>query len=327
MKKFLKLMALMTAALLAFSACQTRPQQIEITETEGENGEKTMNFPDFITNTSKHSIDFEDILSGGPGKDGIPAINDPKFINIDEAELPDDSEGILVVGEKEVKYYPFSILVWHEIVNDTIDELPVAVTFCPLCGSSIVYKREINEEIVKFGVSGFLFESNLLMYDDLTESFWSQSRGEAVVGDYTGQKLEIYDAQILAFADVKSAYPKAKILSDDTGFNRSYGFYPYGSYEETEEFIFPVSVEDKRFFSKEIFYIVPLENNSIAVQQTNLQVGQKSRGPLENGAEIEVAKTKKGLEVKVDGKKMPGYFEMWFSWATHNQENGLVYEP
>src|SRR6056297_2014046 len=113
---------------------------------------------------SQASIDLSKILNGGPGKDGIPALTNPDFVTIDESRINDDTQIIVVQNGDEVKFYPYSILVWHEIVNDDVNGKPLAITFCPLCGSAIVFDRELDNMVVDFGVSGFLYESNMLMY-------------------------------------------------------------------------------------------------------------------------------------------------------------------
>src|SRR3989344_4868604 len=156
-----------------------------------KNSAPSKSLPGLNTDTGKSSIDQSKIVSGGPGKDGIPAISNPKFVDIGDEELSDSTSGILINLNKQTRFYPFNILVWHEIVNDSIEGSYIAVTFCPLCGSAIVFDRRVGDEILEFGVSGLLYESNLLMYDKKTESLWSQVLGEAVVGSYTGTKLAL----------------------------------------------------------------------------------------------------------------------------------------
>jgi len=274
------------------------------------------------TDTSKSLIDLEAILSGGPGKDGIPAINDPKFTSIDEAGFDDDTLGVLVSFDGVQRYYPYNILVWHEIVNDSIGDNKYAVSFCPLCGSAILYNREIGDETVRFGVSGLLYESNLLMYDNLTESLWSQAAGEAVVGSYTGTELEVLPMQLITFEEVKEKYPDAEVLSKDTGYKRNYSVYPYGDYEETERLYFPISVNYDKYFAKEIMYVVNVDEKSLSFPYKNIPEGETiidDSGVIinRNGGEIEVTHNK---------QKIPGYFEMWFSWAVHHQEDGAVWD-
>ncbi len=129
------------------------------------------------TDTSQALIPLDEILGGGPGKDGIPALSGESITFVKPAEattVPEDSLGILLEGEKENRFYPYTVLVWHEIVNDTFDGQEVVVTFCPLCGSAIVYNREVDGEVLDFGVSGKLWQSNLLMFDRSTETLWSR---------------------------------------------------------------------------------------------------------------------------------------------------------
>ena len=278
------------------------------------------------TNTAKNSINIADILSGGVPKDGIPALNNPSFTTIEEAPFKEDSEGILVSFDTTHRVYPFAILVWHEIVNDKIGEKAIAVTFCPLCDSSIVFNRNSNDTTLTFGVSGLLYESNLLMYDTSTESLWSQALGRAVVGTYTGEELEILPAQRITLQELREKYPTAQVLNTNTGFNRSYGNNPYGTYLETDELYFPVTITDTRFPPKELMYVIPYNTKekirSFAIPYHTIKEGVQ----IFSGTEKEVQVERKGSEIEVTekGKVLPGYFELWFSWATHHQEEGEV---
>jgi len=273
------------------------------------------------TDTSKLNINLNDILDGGPGKDGIPSINNPKFVSIDDSEFSDDTLGILIQSDTADKFYPYNILVWHEIVNDTIDDTPISVTFCPLCGSAIVYNREIDGKILNFGVSGKLFESNLLMYDDLTESLWSQARGEAVVGEFLNTKLSVYSSDIITQGEVKKSFPNSLSLSTETGVSRDYTFYPYGDYDESERLFFPISINDKRFPSKTLMYVIPTESNSIAFVREDLMNNKTA-----TKQDVTVVVQDDGtFRATKNGNVLPGYTEMWFSWATHHQEDGIVW--
>lgn len=298
--------------ILAVIFIRNTPKEIEYIETEQafiRNG--------LSTNTSKRSIDLNQILDGGPGKDGIPSINNPNFIPIRESDIPDDTLGILVQSEMENKFYPYNILVWHEIVNDTIDDTPISITFCPLCGSAIVFERQN----MTFGVSGKLFESNLLMYDDLTESLWSQALGEAVVGDKLGVKLNIYQSDIITQGEAERSFPNAISLSTDTGSNRNYSLYPYGDYNESESLIFSTSIDDKRFPPKTLLYVVPNNNSSIAFVREDLL---KSMVAEKSGVKVEV-QNDGTIKAMRDNINLPGYTEMWFSWSTHHQEDGTIW--
>lgn len=291
------------------------------------NNEEKENYPEvnnqiFIndglkTNTDKTSIDLNQILDGGPGKDGIPSINDPKFVPISESNLSDDTMGILVQSGDESKFYPYNILVWHEIVNDTINNTGISITFCPLCGSAIVFERGNK----LFGVSGKLFESNLLMYDNITESLWSQALGEAVVGDSLGEKLNIYPSNIITQGEVKDFFPDTLLLSSDTGYSRDYSRYPYGDYNETEKLIFPTSVQDKRFPAKTLLYVVPDDNRSVAFIKEDL-LDKKEAEKVGINAVVQNDGT---IVATKDGVVISGYIQMWFSWSTHHKEDGLIW--
>lgn len=187
----------------------------------------------FATDFSQRTISFDDILSGGPPKDGIPAIDNPRFINIEEAdEWLQDLEPVTVFEhDGDARIYPFQILTWHEIVNDVVGGRPVAVTFCPLCNTAIVFDATVDGRELDFGTTGRLRYSNLLMYDRQTESWWQQATGEAVIGEFVGRRLELLPAPIISWAEACDAYPNAQVLSHDTGFRRNYGQNPYAGYD------------------------------------------------------------------------------------------------
>ncbi|MHC5073267.1 MAG: DUF3179 domain-containing protein [Planctomycetota bacterium] len=192
------------------------------------------NFRGLRTNTDKSLIDLKKIMSGGPGKDGIPAILNPNFVNSDSARkwLSDREPVVSLFINDEAKAYPLQILMWHEMVNDEVSGVPVLVTFCPLCYTAIAFDRRLESEIHTFGVSGFLRHSNLLMYDKSTESLWQQVTGQAVVGDMVGKQLKPLAAQIISFEQFKSAYPDGLVLSQKTGYTRDYGRNPYVGYDD-----------------------------------------------------------------------------------------------
>lgn len=285
-------------------------------------------FDGLKTNTAITSIPLDLVLDGGPGKDGIPAISNPKFTNTTEAKkwLKDDADGILVTVGKTTRFYPYNILVWHEIVNDAIEKTPVVVTFCPLCGSAIVFDATIDGKQEEFGVSGKLYESNLLMYDKTTESLWSQIIGEAVVGDRTGEKLSLYPSQVMSFKQAKEKYPNMEVLSKETGYSRSYGASPYGDYDTNDKIYFPISINDTRLPAKEIMYIVNVGSNSIAFKRSAL-FELKEAVVLVNGKKITAQIIDGEIEVKNNaGEIIPGYHAMWFSWAIHHQKDGIVWQ-
>ncbi|HSM56966.1 MAG TPA: DUF3179 domain-containing protein [Candidatus Sulfomarinibacteraceae bacterium] len=187
----------------------------------------------FSTDFSQHSIPFNEILSGGPPKDGIPAIDSPSFVSVSEAdEWLNDVEPVTVLEHGgETRIYPYQILTWHEIVNDVIGDRPVAVTFCPLCNTAIAFDATVDGMALDFGTTGRLRYSNLLMYDRQTESWWQQATGEAVIGEFTGERLTFLPAATVSWAEAQDTYPDAPVLSRDTGHRRNYGQNPYTGYD------------------------------------------------------------------------------------------------
>jgi hypothetical protein len=189
---------------------------------------------EFSTDFSISSIDFGEILSGGPPKDGIPSIDNPEFISVREVDgwINPNEPVILVDLNNEAKAYPLQILVWHEIVNDNVGGIPVIVTFCPLCNTAIAFSRTVEGEIYDFGTTGRLRFSNLIMYDRQTETWWQQAEGKAIIGTLTGTQLEFLPSAIISWDDFKKKYPDGLVLSKQTGFIRSYGRNPYVGYDD-----------------------------------------------------------------------------------------------
>lgn len=186
------------------------------------------------TNVAKRSVNLDELMSGGPPKDGIPALTAPKFVSVESAEkwLGEKEPVISIEIDGEARAYPLQILIWHEIINDEIKGKPIAVTFCPLCYSAVAYDRRLDGKIYEFGVSGMLRNSDMVMYDKQTESWWQQLTGEAIVGDLTGEKLSQIPAQIVGFGQFAKAFPNGKIVSRETGYSRDYGRNPYIGYDE-----------------------------------------------------------------------------------------------
>jgi hypothetical protein len=185
------------------------------------------------TEFSNHSVPLDEFVGGGPPKDGIPSIDNPEFVSVSDADsFLDPREPVAVVEvDGDVRAYPIQILIWHEIVNDEIGGEPVAVTYCPLCNSTVAFSRVVDGEPVEFGTTGMLRASDLVMYDRATESWWQQITAEAVVGERTGTTLDVLPSQILSWEELRRVHPDAQVLSRDTGFDRDYGSSPYGGYD------------------------------------------------------------------------------------------------
>ncbi|MEK6753141.1 MAG: DUF3179 domain-containing protein [Chloroflexota bacterium] len=215
---------------------------------------------EFSTDFSIHNVPYNDILSGGPPKDGIPPLDSPQFVSVTEADswLKAAEPVILIEVDGDARAYPIQILMWHEIANDTVGGLPLTITFCPLCNTAIAFKRTVNPstlplvtgqsgQVLDFGTTGRLRYSNLIMYDRQTETWWQQATGKAIVGELTGTQLEFYPAAMISWADFKTLHPDGSVLSRETGFSRDYGRNPYFGYDDINQapFLFDGATPDQ----------------------------------------------------------------------------------
>ncbi len=202
-------------------------------------------------------VPVDEVFDGGPGKDGIPALEDPEMVSASEGSYLSESE--LVVGFKsgsDVRAYPHVILDWHEIINDTYPDQKLAITYCPLTGSATAWDATINGQPTTFGVSGLLYQTNLMPYDRLTNSTWSQMRLDCVNGELIGVEAQTYQVVETTWSTWKEMYPETKVNSMNTGFSRDYQRYPYVSgnqdYRTSNSFfLFPFSPNDNRLPAKD----------------------------------------------------------------------------
>jgi len=215
-------------------AAELQPLAGVTVEPEGEVRPPAGAEREFRTDFSRHSVDYSEIFSGGPPKDGIPAIDRPRFETVEQADawLRPSEPIISFSHDEDTRAYPLQILTWHEIVNDVVGGLPVLVSFCPLCNTAIAFNRNANGQVLDFGTTGRLRYSNLIMYDRQTETWWQQASGEAIAGELAGTQLEFLPATIIAWQDFKEAHPAGQVLSRDTGHSRPYGQNPYVGYDD-----------------------------------------------------------------------------------------------
>ncbi len=274
--------------------------------------------------STKHSIPLSAIYTGNPQPDGIPSIDKPKFISVKKADrfMRNKDMGIAVSVKGIHRFYPNRILVWHEIVNDIIGKQPVLVTYCPLCGTGIVFEPMVKDKRTEFGTSGKLWNSNLLMYDRQTKSYWSQALGESVVGDMTGTKLKLLPYQNVSWGYWKKEYPKGQVLSRDTGYRRDYSKGPYGNYDSNKSIYFPIDNLDKRYHPKSITFGIEINGKYKVYPMIELE---KSNSPFVDevaGVKIKVTFNKKNKTIyfkRLDTKKqIVPFYGFWFSWmAVH----------
>ena len=221
----------------------------------------------WATDWNRHTVPYDELLALLPRRDGIPAIDDPKFVSAEEAAAWVAGNEPVIAFEQngDARAYPLQILTLHEIVNDVVGDLPVTITFCPLCNSAIVFDRRLGDEVYDFGTSGWLRHSDLVMYDRQTESLWQQFTGEGIVGELAGEQLTFLPSSIVSFDDFQEAFPDGLILSRDTGHQRPYGQNPYPGYDRIGENPFAfLGVPDGRLAAMERVITVSLDDVDVA---------------------------------------------------------------
>ena len=263
-------------------------------------------------------IAAEDIHAGGPPRDGIPALDKPRFLERDEATVMKPDDQVLGLSHNGVaKAYPISILNWHEIVNDRLEQEPVVITYCPLCGSGIAYSARVSGMEASFGVSGLLYNSDVLLYDRQTESLWSQMMSQAVSGPLRGTRLQMLPLIHTTWSDWLAEHPDTLVLSRDTGFDRDYERDPYSGYEDSEGVWFPVKRKDPRYHPKERVLGLELNGQFKAYPIAELS---KHQGPLRDrfaGRDLAIEFRPESGSARVldaDGKQIPAVNSFWFAW-------------
>lgn len=284
--------------------------------------------------TSYHA----NIQSGGPPPDGIPPVEEPLYHSMSQADfLLDDQDVVFIVeADENVFIYPQKILVWHEIVNEEFDGEKVSITYCPLTGSAIGYKGSFAGIETDFGTSGKLINSNLVMYDRETESYFPQILGIAVDGDLKGERLEEFPVLWSTWGSVKDYYEEAQVLSENTGFIRDYNRDPYGSYVEGSGYyynnalVFPVMYQDNRFERKEVVIAGRIGDDPFAIRKSTLAEENTVRFTL--GEQSIVAYYDENLDtarvfIESGGEEefVNSYDIMWFAWYAFFPET-MVYE-
>ncbi len=280
---------------------------------------------------SKHSIPVDDILSGGPPKDGIPAIDRPEFVSAEEAgksflKKTDRVIGVEIGGK--AKAYPIKILNWHEIVNDALDGRRIVISYCPLCGTGMVFDGKSAGRNNTFGVSGLLYQSDMLLYDRKTESLWSQIKGEAVAGKLMGKKLRLLPSTHTTWEAWQRDHPKTLALSTQTGHSRNYERDPYEGYASSRDIMFDVNRQNPVYHPKE--WVVGVETGG-KTKAYAFSALPKNGKPVEDkigGTPVKIVYNPKARSARVfakDGKEIPSVTGFWFAWFAFHPDT-LIYE-
>jgi hypothetical protein len=332
---------LVTALTLVVGGCGRAAHDAERSETA-----QTTAFASegWRTDFSRHNAPLGEFQSGGPPKDGIPAIDSPKFVSTETAAgwLAPKEPVIEVTVSGQTRAYPIQVLIWHEIANDELAGVPIAVTFCPLCNTAIVFDRRVKGRTLDFGTTGKLRNSDLVMYDRQTESWWQQFGGEALVGRYAGTELRQLPARIVSWAQFKREHSTGRVLWRDTGYSRPYGENPYQGYDDVASPpLFPTrNQNDDRLQPKERVVFLERRGEAVVIPYSTLErrhvvrlvVGghrlvvrrrSKVASPLDSAA-IASGRSVGTAEVLEDGKLVAFDEPFWFVVAAFSPDARVI---
>ncbi len=276
-------------------------------------------------------IPLEEIHHGGPDRDGIPSLSQPEFVFADEAEWVAPDARVLGIEKSGVsKAYPVSILNWHEIVNDHINGESLVVTYCPLCGSGIAFSAQLGKRTLNFGVSGLLYNSDVLLYDRETESLWSQLLRRAVSGPLKGSELQMLPLEHTTWQRWRRLHPNTLILSKATGHDRNYQTDPYAGYKDSSGTYFPVKQIDPRYHPKQQILGLEVEGHFKAYPFVELD---RAGGEVIDSLAGQVYRVfydranRSAWVVDVTGNKIPAVSAFWFAWMAFHPESAVYLSP
>ena len=282
---------------------------------------------------SAATVPLAAIQRGGPPKDGIPAIDQPKFVTAAQAQLQSDDRVLGLQRNGIARAYPVRILNWHEVVNDRVGPESIVISYCPLCGTGMAFEARVGERPTTFGVSGLLYNSDVLLYDRATQSLWSQIKQMAVAGPMHGARLKSVPLEHTTWADWRTRNPDTQVLSTATGFARDYDRDPYAGYEKIERLMFNVEHRDDRFSLKE--WVLGLEIDGV---QKAYPFSVLARAAGDSGSVTDTV-GKRVVRVQFDrshrtarafddkGQPLPGVMAFWFAWVAFHPNTEVFRAP
>ncbi len=279
------------------------------------------------------SVPIAAIQRGGPPRDGIPAIDRPKFIPAAQARLADADRVLGVALDGIARAYPVRVLNWHEVVNDRFGTRAVAITYCPLCGTGVAFDAHVAGETLSFGVSGLLYNSDVLLYDRASASLWSQLKHMAISGAHKGQRLQPLPMSHTSWADWRSRHPSTTVLSTDTGFARDYSRDPYAGYDKVQKLMFDVQHRDDRLPLKEWVLGVQVGKTSKAYPFSALARRVDRHGVLRDtvaGQALQIrfdAQHQTAQAFDANGRPWPATMAFWFAWFAFHPDTDLLLPP
>jgi len=272
-------------------------------------------------------VPVDEILNGGPGRDGIPSLDNPVFVKAGDAKFLSPKDRVLGVEiNGNARAYPVRILNYHEIVNDSIAEKAIVITYCPLCGSGMAFFSTINGRQLEFGVSGLLYNSDVLLYDRQTKSLWSQIKKTAVTGSMRGTELDAIPLSHTTWRDWQSRYPDTQVLTMDTGFRRNYRVSPYGNYGRDGRLYFPVAEENSQYRRKSTVLGLEIGGRFKAYPFSELEKGPDQFTDEFQGRRFNVIFDKKNQTARIinpDGNELPTLLVFWFAWYAFHPDTEI----
>ncbi|MBI5136051.1 MAG: DUF3179 domain-containing protein [Nitrospirae bacterium] len=272
----------------------------------------------------------EHIVSGGPPRDGIPAIDRPRLVTAGHAGFLKPADRVLGLAlDGETRAYPIAILNWHEIVNDTVAGRPVVITYCPLCGTGMAFDATVAGRARRFGVSGLLYNSDVLLYDRESESLWSQILGRAVSGPLKGESLAPIPLAHTTWGDWRRRHPDTAVLSTNTGYARDYGRAPYAGYADSPVVYFPTGAVDRRYHPKELVLGVAIGGVSKAYPFSELERAEGTVTDTLAGRTLTVVFDAGNQTARaLDGdREIPSVIAFWFAWHAFHPEGAVFTAP
>jgi len=278
---------------------------------------------------SNPQVELDKLMAGGPPKDGIPALTDPKRTSVDDADYPDDDARVVAVEiDGEAVAYPLGILNWHEIANDTVGGVPIAVIYCPLCDSVSVMDRRIAVEgkkdetrVIEFGVSGLLMNSNVVMYDRGTDALWSQVYMKALTGPNAGQTLRHIPVKMMTFETFTQKHPDGKVLTTETGYNRQYSRNPYKNY----------FTSDRLFMEMDFSEALPAKTLGIGIRAGDVIAFVTADAAMDESVtvntpigDVVIGATDAGVVVKQVPEGVHTVQTFWHSWSAFHPETKII---
>lgn len=282
---------------------------------------------------SGSSVPTHQIHQGGPPRDGIPSIDHPEFLSASDVHYLKAEDRVLGLSLNDhARAYPIRILNWHEIVNDQVDGAAVVITFCPLCGTGMAFDANVRGRKLSFGVSGLLYQSDVLLYDRYSSSLWSQIKREAVTGPYRGQQLKQLPLSHTTWDDWKKRYPETRVLSLNTGYPRDYSSSPYGGYETSARVIFDVNHRPPALYHPKE-QVMGLKINGLAKAYPFQELSQNGLSSFDDKLGDKTftvvwnAQARSAHILDLDSNEIPTTTAFWFAWYTFHPETEVFVAP